>query len=247
MSLHQRYTDEIRRHLNYMATWFPTVRLEAGDVCAVRNNELIRVGHLSEFDIGFEMQDAAVKSDILYTSQGAVSIALKAEGQPPPAGSMLQLNETGIAVSFSRANAIAMVLASCSSKRIANLNAVGRQVLELHNYGKWPDDYAVVTEAVEAGASTILISNDDAAGIDLLAGGQLGPGELTLASIEANLSVKHELKIGAKFVSESGLTPLARVSGVKKRILGPDKFRGEQIDELAFKSVDYADFDGYPA
>jgi len=142
MALHERYTDEIRRQLNtYLATWMPTVHDPCRATSAnLRDNELTVVGRLSEFAIDFEVEDGPVKTDIVYTSEGAVSVQVKLDGQPPPTGSMLEVKEAGIAVSFARKHAIALVLASCSSKRLASQTEVGAQVLHLHNQGTWPAD-----------------------------------------------------------------------------------------------------------
>ncbi|BFU94133.1 MAG: hypothetical protein NTNFB02_08550 [Nitrospira sp.] len=243
MAIHDSYTKEILEQLNYNATWLPTVQLAPGDVCDLRGHEIQVVSHLTEFKIAFELEDRPAETDIEYASAGAVSINFKASGDPPPVGSMLDVSDAGVSVSFSQLRAVVLRMAKCTSKRIKSLQKVGEQVLALHAAGSWPEDYVVITEIVAAGASTIIISNGESAGLDLTAKAGVNAGALTLASLDAGLQVKRESKIGAKFVAVPGLTPLVRVSGIQTQFLRPDRFRGaETTSPTAFVPVDYTDY-----
>jgi hypothetical protein len=245
MPIHQQYTREILDQLNYVATWLPTVRVEPGDVCDMHGYTLSVVSHLNEFGVQFELEDRPVQSDIEYSSAGAVSVRFKASGEPPPTGSILTVSEAGVSLSFAKSEAVLLRMADCSAKRIRSVNNVGKQVLQLHEGSQWPEGYAVVTEVVQAGVSTIIISNGSDAGIDLAAKASVGHGPITLVSLGADLHVKQESKIGAKFVAMPGLTPLARVSGIRKRFLRPDQFRsGIEGEQFSFTSVDYDDYEG---
>jgi hypothetical protein len=245
MPIHEQYTQEVLEQLNYVATWLPTVRLAPGDVCDMRGHELRVVSRLDEFDVAFALEDRPVQSDFEYASAGAVSVQFKVGGEPPPIGSALKVEEAGISMAFARSEAVVLRMADCSGKRIQSLHQVGAQVLELHEKGRWPEGYVVVTEIVESGASTIIISNGSDAGMDLVAKGSVGQGPLTLVSLDANLQVKRESKIGAKFISMPGLTPLVRVSGIQRRFLRPDRFRsGQEPQEFSFGFVNYTDYPG---
>ena len=244
MALHDQYTSEILEQLNYNATWLPTVQLKPGDVCDLRGNEIQVVSHLDEFKVVFELEDRPVATDIEYASGGAVSIRVKLKGEPMLEGSLLDVNDAGISLSFGRSQAVVLRMAKCASKRLKSLQKVGAQVLAQHNAGTWPEDYVVVTETVSAGASTIIISNGENAGMDLTAKADVSGGVLTLASLDARFQVKRESKIGAKFVAVPGLTPLVRVSGIQKRFLRPDRFKsaGAPLPENVFGPVDYIDY-----
>jgi hypothetical protein len=163
-------------------------------------------------------------------------------GEPPPTGSLLEVNDAGISLSFSRSQAVVLRMAKCASKRLKSLQKVREQVLARHNAGTWPNGYVVVTEIVSAGASTIIISSGESAGLDLKAKGGVGTGPLTLARLDAGLEVKRESKIGAKFVAVPGLTPLVRVSGIRKRFFRPDQFLGAGPPPVAFGQVDYTEY-----
>ncbi|MGB5819832.1 MAG: hypothetical protein WBG90_10140 [Saonia sp.] len=243
MKIYKQYAKEILEQLNYVPTWLPTVKLVPGDVCDMRGYELRHVSHLNEFDISFDLIEKSIESDIEYSSEGAVSIQFKIDGDIPPTGSTLKVEEAGISLTLARKNAILLKMADCSMKRIRSPHAIGEKILKLHNAGKWPEGYVVVMETVLAGASTIIISNGSDAGIDLVTNGSVSQGPMTLVSLDAGLRVKRESKIGAKFISMPGLTPLAKTSGIQKRFIRPDRFKstGNQQDFI-FKSVDYSDY-----
>lgn len=244
MALHSRYTEGVHDELNYLATWLPTVLLAPGDVCTLEDLQLQKVGTLADFGIAFEAKDAPVKTDFEYSSADEVSIDIKAAGQAPIAGSALAIEDAGLTVRFANAGAVLLRLAGCTSRQIANLHAVGQQVLALHRQDQWPEGYVVITETVTAGASTILISQGKDASLDLSAKGGVQAGTVTLASLDAGLQVKRETRIGAKFIAESGLTPLVLASGVRKRFLRPDDFRTREAPQgetaaFDFVAVDY--------
>jgi hypothetical protein len=246
MALHSSYLEEIKKSLNYVATWLPTVILQPGDVCDMRDGELRRVGSLRDFDIAWQTQKSDVESDMQYSSAGAVSMQLKAQGEAPPAGSLLNVQDAGITCSFSRSGAVVLQLTDCTGQSIGNLIKVGQEVLKRHDVHEWPEGHVVVSEVVRAGASTIIISSESEAGIDLAVKGAVGNGQLTLASLNAGLNVKAQRKIGAQFVSAPGLTPLVRTKGIKKRLIRPDQFRsGSQVPPVPFEfgDVDYTSFD----
>jgi len=245
MALHSRYTEGVHEELDYLATWLPTVQLAPGDVCTLEDLQLQKVATLGEFGVTFEVESAPVETDIEYSSADEVSLQVKAAGQAPIAGSALSIDDAGLTVRFARAGAVLLRLSGCTSRQISNLHAVGQQVLALHRDDKWPKGYAVITEVVEAGASTILISQGDDASLDLVAKGGVGAGPVSLASLDAGVQVKREARIGAKFIAAPGLTPLARAAGVRPRLLRPDEFRmrggperGEPTDD--FVPVGYA-------
>ena len=244
MPIHDQYTREVFNQLKYNATWLPTVRLAPGDVCSMSGHELRVVSHLREFEIDYEVEERRVQSDFEYSSEGAVSMHVKAIGEAPAAGSLLKVEDAGISLSFARSKAVILRLGQCSGRHLKSLHKVGQQILRLHGSGDWPEGYVVVDEIVIAGAATIIISSGDKAGIDLIAKGAVGKGALTLASLDASFQVARESNIGAKFIAEPGLTPLVRVSGIRKPFFGDDTFRGgsSQSSALKLEDVDYVDY-----
>jgi hypothetical protein len=244
MAIHDQYTREIADELGYLATWFPSVHLAPGDVCTLHGREVRRVGDLTEYDVVFEVEERPVETDIEYRSTSGVDVTVKLKGQPPPTGSALALDETGVAVTFARSSGVLMRLEGCTGRRIRSPRDVGDQVLALHRGATWDRSLCVVVETVQSGSSTIVISNAAGATLDLVTGAHVGVQGLTVASAEADFQVKRESDIGARFVAAPGLTPLARVSAVRRPVLGLGEttFRGpEDRDGPTFAAVDYDD------
>ena len=105
---------------------------------------------------------------------------------------------------------------------------------------EWPPGHVVVSQTVCAGASTIIISSEAGAAIDLAAKATVGAGVTTLAGLNADLSVKSQRKIGAQFVSAAGLTPLVQTVGIRKRFLRPAELRAaRQPEEFEVERVYY--------
>jgi hypothetical protein len=250
MGMNQRYTKELRDHTNYLAIWLPNVQVAPGDLGRIKNHQFTFVGRLSDFDIAFEHEEGPTLADFEYFSKGAVSVDIKLAGDAPAAGSGLAQAEAGLTLSFSREHAVAFRAADCRSTRIANTLAVGRAVLALDEKDEWPDDVVVVTEVIEAGSATILIASSKGGKIDLRVSGTADVHAIHIADAEAGLGITRSSNMGMQVVAESGLTPLIRTSGVRKRFLRPDVFRGRAgaaeahpgPPEPAFVEVDYADY-----
>jgi len=185
-----------------------------------------------------------------YVSSDAVKFTLKAAGSTSVSGSALAKGDAGVMVSFSMANAVVFQTSGCKSSRIKDEHGLGAKILELNKNHVWPNDYVIATEVVEADASTILISTGREAFIELKAEGSLEPAAFKLANLDSKFRIVRESQMGVKIVTSGGLTPLLRLSGIKKRILRSDVFRGSSPtrarataqSEPRFDSVDYDDF-----
>ena len=251
----QHYLRELCDNLDYVPTWLPTISVAAGEIGFVRDYEYKRFGNLRDFGIKYEITQGKIYADLEYSSADSVAVTLKLMGQMPPVGSVLSVDELGLSIDFSRANAVVFRAAGCQSQRLDNLFQIGMRVLELHKVGKWPQDAVVVTEAVHAASATIVISSGQKAHLDLRAG-TVDPGNLHVASVDARLQIAREDNIGMKIIAQSALTPLMRVAGVQTRLMRSPAFRGSEVattkipevhnqnDELLrFEDVSYEDYE----
>jgi hypothetical protein len=247
MSISKQYTKEMKEQLNYSATWLPTTIVAPGDVGTVFNYEFQHLTTVAEFEIGFATVPNPVQADFDYCSTNAVSITAKASGQVPLAGSIFSQADTGISVKFSRNNAIAFRMSQCSSARIADLNALRKQILLKYNSKEWRDDMVVVTEVVKAARATIVISKSANAQIDLLAHGNIGVQELHIANANAEFQVLRASNIAFNIIAEKDLTPLFRFAGIKKAIFGRTEPRlgleRPPKQRTSFGILNYSNFD----
>jgi len=154
-------------------------------------------------------------------SENGVSFAMKASGEPPPLGSGLAAVDAGIIVSFAAKDAIVLQAAECVVASIENQHELSRHILALYEKGEWDEDYVAITEVVQAGRTTVLISSSSDGSVVFKAKGDVELGPLSLAAANVGLRVSNSRNIATQIVAEGRLTPLFRAYGVRKRFLRP--------------------------
>jgi hypothetical protein len=246
-----QYTRELRKRFGYSATWVPTSDVRLGDVGRLQNYEFERVATLADFGVQFDRRDSLTTSSLNYTSEHGVSFAIKASGELPPLGSGLVKADAGIIISFDAGGAIVLQAARCVMTSIENQHELARGILALYEGGEWDEDFVAVTEVVQAGRTTVLVSSSSDGSVVLKAKGDIELGSLSLAAADARLRVSRSRNIGTQIVAEGGLTPLFKAHGVRKRWLRPLELarRGKNPPPAApegagviLDEVDYEDF-----
>lgn len=215
MSLAQQYTSEIAKGLQYLPIWLPIKTLTLGTVGTIQKNVFEPEGNLNGMGVPFTPSPSRSEGTMRYNSNDGVSIQFKAAGSAPVAGSALSTADAGVAVKFSRSNAVVFEASGCRIEAIADVGTLGRRLIELYGSGEWNKDYYVVTEVVKADVTTILISSSAGASLELKAGGDIHAASLSLASLEAQFSTASTAKMGYELVAKEGLTPLFKAWRVR--------------------------------
>lgn len=246
MSISEKYTEEVQKRFDYSATWFPTMQVALGDIGRLKDYQYTHYSTLSDLGIEYEVQSGGAQAEFDYSSANSVSITTKVAGEVPPIGVSIAKTDAGISIKFSRNKAFVLRLSNCSSTRIRNLDSIGKKILALYKSKEWNKDNVVVTEAVKAKTATIIIANSSKAQIDLVARGEIKPGKLDLADVEAKFQVLKESNIGTKLIASKGLAPLFRTHGIRDPFIGDttfDRLTGPQEEpKVKFGIVDYKDF-----
>lgn len=247
MGVSKQYTKKLKKEFDYSATWLPTTVVKPGDVGTLDNYMFRYVASLNDFDVDFKTIDESSNMDFEYCSSDSVSINAKLSGQAPIPGSSLTTADAGLNIKFSKGNGIVFRLSECTSTRIADMNAVGEQILSLYNDKKWKKNLVVVNEAVRANSATIIISNSSDAQLDLLVKGKASLDTIDLADVNADFKILKKSKIATNIVASEGLTPLFRTSGIKDPIFGGIYFTlgkdQKPKDNVKFGIVDYSYFE----
>jgi len=234
-TIQRQYTDEIQRHLGFLATWPPNDSVHLGDVGRLNGRIFERSTTLDAQRIPFVIRVANNQSSYEYLSENAVTLQAKAAGETPTSGSFLARAEAGVSIRFNRDNAIVFQASRCIVSSIENESDVGKEVLARYDYGDWERDLVVVTSLVQSSAATVLISSGGTAQLDLATSTDLGAaGIINLSSLAADVRVVHSSNVGARFIAVEGLTPLFRASGIRRSVFGAPSFtrRGEQPSTL---------------
>jgi hypothetical protein len=239
MKLAERYAKEITQGLQYLPTWLPMRSLSLGDVGAIRNNLFEPETTLGNLKIPFSQGESRPTGTLRYNSHEGVSATFKASGTTPISGSILSINDAGVTVTFSRAEAIVFEANGCKVEAISNIADLGQRLVWKYQEGSWDSDLYVITEIVMADAATVLISTGDSAVIELRAGGSVSTTGISLADINAQFSVASSSGIGIEMVAQTGVTPLFKAMRVRPGLFGT-KWEVRRLESHDEKEVDDA-------
>jgi hypothetical protein len=216
---YRSYLAEIHSGLGYLATWLPSSPIGIGDVARLVNGELHRVCSIADFGIPYVPLRSRSSASYRYMTRNAVHLAVKGAASLLPESST-SVSPLAILVSFSRAEAIMFEAMECTSTSIADMNALRFSILKRHSAGEWSTELFVVTETVYAKSTTILISGDDQATLDLKSSTEFKLGAAKIFSVSAKLEATAYSGLSLMVLAESGLVPLYRAWGLKRRALG---------------------------
>ena len=216
----RQYTNELHDRFGYIATWLPGVPVRLGDIGIMGPHGFEYVTNLKNFGIAFRVRRDSNATSYQYASAGAVSVSFNAAADAPVLGQVASQASAGVTVEMSRANAVLFVVQGARSPSIENQEELGRQVLDLHEAGRWQENYLVVTEVLEASCGTVLISSDSNARVEIAASGNATINTLELANAQLGLRVRSSRNLHTQILASEGMTPLFRARGVKRRLLG---------------------------
>ncbi len=196
------------------ANWLPGTPLKLGDYGPINDKIFSGRGNINnQYKIKFASRRDKNEKYLDYTSARAVDVTSIEKGSIGPGG---VIAKAGLDIKFSSKNAIFFNAAKCTIKSISNKAAVGSKIIQLFKQGKWVRSDAVVTEIVDGGATTIIISKEKQASISLEAtSNAVQKIKLTDASI--GLDIKTESKIAFKEITNQKLQPLMGLWGIKKK------------------------------
>lgn len=222
MSTYKKYARELRDAFGYWANWLPGTPLALGDVGLLKGNVFTRISNLQELGIAFDVQQDPTKSEIEYSSEGAISITTKASGTVAPQGSALGEVDAGITVKFSKENAVYIKANGTSSPSIIDQISLGKTLIEHYKQGKWDMNWVVVTEVMNAESATVLISSSSDSKIEVKAKGKVEAAKLDIADAGLGFELMFSKDLSTRIITQA-LVPLFRAAKIKRKfwIVGP--------------------------
>jgi hypothetical protein len=227
-----QYTNEIFKQFGYLATWLPSIPLKIGDIGIIKGNVFTRVSNLEDKGILFDVINDDTKSDLEYSSKGAVSITTKLSGTIAPTNSGLTELDAGIIVEFSKENAILFKANGTLTIIIKDQIRLGENILQLFKDGEWNKDWAVITELVNAETASILISSSKDGKVELKVKANIEAKALDIANSELNFDLSFSKDVSTKIIAQERLTPLFRTSKVKSRLFASPIFKANNVDTM---------------
>ncbi|UCE26821.1 MAG: hypothetical protein JSW52_10825 [Candidatus Coatesbacteria bacterium] len=225
-SISDYYTDEVYKHLRPLhANWEPGKPVELGHVGLIDDHKFEHKGNLLDIikETGETVDLEVVKDDErdqkLFASEDACKFKIYAKGGVDINGTVCA--NAGIDVEFTSQKGAFFNASECVHDMYANKIKIEKIILKLLEGGLWDKRWAIVTDIVHAGATTVIVSGGKKASIKLEAGADIEQIDLADASIGLNIS--HMENVGYHEVTAVGMTPLIGLSKIKKRFLGPNE------------------------
>ncbi|MEK7257164.1 MAG: hypothetical protein AAB316_20580 [Bacteroidota bacterium] len=240
------YLKTLQNQYEYRANWLPDLPLTIGAVGKIDEGVFQPFTTLEKLDILVE--SASRNGEKLdFKSNNSISVEFKAEGSTNAAFKSITSGEAGFLVKFGKEQSIFLKTTSPTYRRIQNLETVEQRILDLYDQGKWKEDYVFISEVVEVGSGTVLISQEGSSEVEIKATANLGNGEADIADAGMGLKIMSSRGVGTEIVGSEGMTPLYKVRGIKGTgLLGRIHvgFRGgvKAVDETDGSSFDEVPF-----
>jgi hypothetical protein len=250
MSISQHYLKEIKDQTGYTATWFPWVAVSPGDVGTITSDYGYQpLTTLKAMGIPFEIVTGNVQTDFDYASKDQVKVSFSVLADAPVVGTGISEAQGRLSVKFGKSNATLFRIINCKSYVIKDQAPIRDEVLRRFESKQWNKNTVIVTETVAA-KGTIIVSSGDNAQIDFAVKGSLGTPEFDLANMGGKFQITNESQIAIKIVAKENITPLFKISGIKKSFLKRPQYvakeeagddgsedRGNPFDEVEYEEV----------
>jgi hypothetical protein len=236
----KQYLKEINKKFQYRATWEPGKTLRIGDIGILEKGIFSLRSTLEQEQIALQIRVDESEGSLKYTSEGSVEIKAKLAGEMSMPQSQLAKGDAGFVVQFKKQNAVVFTINGTKTYQIENTGQIEREVLQRFAENKWPKDWLIITELVEAKEATILISNAKDSQIELKANADISPSsELNIADAEFNFSVVSKRGLSTEIIAKEGVTPLYRVAGIRKPLLGDPSLGSKELFGVVFAEVPF--------
>lgn len=212
----KQYTNEVYAALRYLASWPPSSRVEVGDIAVMQDRSLERQLSLRDLDIDTAVLHGSEIHDRGWASSGTVKLSANASASGPVHPGVT--GGTECEVSFHAKHAILLRAGRSREDSMDRLDRVKREMLRLHNEGKWNSEWVLVTHVVHAGSLLVLVSNQKGASARLSVSGSVGADALALALARSNVTLVGASGMAYEEHSEQDATPLYLAIRVQERV-----------------------------
>jgi hypothetical protein len=221
------YTRSLHEQHQMYAAWFPNSCFALGDFGKLEGRYhtiFNQHGNIATTDlfpkVKFKMKSSSSPhSTLTYATQGMVQYDFKPEGEIGTMG-VVDIAKGLLDVRFSRDNAVFVYIDKITIESIDDKGYIFEKLLFHYNQGYWKKDYALITDIIKAGNTTVYISGGDDAAVVLEA---KVPGTaipinagvpINFGNTNIQLRIKSKKNIAFDLTSEPGLTPFMKLYGV---------------------------------
>ena len=203
----------------WWSSWPLSTRHSVGDICSVKNGQLLRAGSLTTLGVSGPTQASSRRDQLTYDSDGSVEVTFKAAGATGPLFQALSKADAGAHVVFSRERSVFAVFTGLRETSLSQPFLLARPLTELYFRREWEPDWVAVTHVLSAAASTVLIAAGAEAQAVLRVGAAVGAA-VKIADLAGQVGLARSQHLGLKWLSGAEATPFCRVVGLRKSWLG---------------------------
>ncbi len=231
-SIVEIYTEAVYENLKPLhANWEPGRPVELGDYGILRDRTFIQLGNLKkDLKIKFAGRKDSTKDNKSFASKGTTEVKFHSKGSVPVSGVVNA--KASIEVAFSSEDAVFFNAADCEWSMIESKAVLGTAIMKLYQTRQWSREWAIVTDLIKSGATTLAISGASSSSIVFEATGKVDRIKLADASI--GLTVAGSKNVGYQVVAQQGLVPLLGLCKIQSRFL----WFGDKFKPLAFGAKD---------
>jgi hypothetical protein len=182
-SLVSLYHSEMHDNLGFFATWLPGDRVEIGDAGVFENGRFRKMSSLSELDISWKESETGAAQNVQYTATEGAKLGMSAG--VAAAG----IAQAKIKIDFSREGAFMFHATGLQEHRLEDRSRVGNGVTDAFLKGRWKEEWLLIDAVHVADCATIIVSQDNSAGLVLAAEAQGAIVPVSLADPKVKLSV----------------------------------------------------------
>lgn len=208
------YHQEMHDNLGFFATWLPGDALDVGDVGVLEGGRFRRMASLKELGIACEVSARQVNQDVQYTSTHGTKITASA------GAAAATVAKTEISIEFSQQGAFVFHASRLRPQQLENRTAVADSVVRAYDNGKWQKDWLLIETLHTAERATIIVSEDNSAGIVLAASVDAPLPSVSLADPKIGLTVTSTRGKIVHVVGGKGLHPLYSCLRLKDPLFG---------------------------
>lgn len=213
------YTKEVHTNLAPLyANWDPQKVARLGDFGTMVDDSFNYMANVEKYGLKLGTRPSTGDNHRQFMSQGGGSFEVYAKGQARLSG-VVALS-AGVDIQFTKQDAVFFNAGGCIYDMVDDKVALGQSIIDLLHKKQWQKDWVVLTDRIQAGATTIALSDSSSASITLEASADVP--KIDLASGNLRLTASRNNSVGYTIVTQSGLVPLIGFCKIETHIFGRD-------------------------
>ena len=160
MQTAERYTNELCARYNYLATWYPGIKLTLGDIGTFNRQRIfVPISEIAKQGLELSHQYSPAITEFSHQSATDFDYHLKLAGESDPFTPHLPLASAGIGMRFRGEGALFFQLGGVTLERVSDQITLARNLLQLARNREWERQWVVVTEVIRANTAEYLCQN----------------------------------------------------------------------------------------